>query len=113
MIRELPVYINSMPYEKESSQDIVGIRTSSYKYFRFARDPKKLVNLYNLDIDPYENNNISLSHPEIVSKMEDILTKLTSEPESESISHDSDEDDEIDEEELKEIQEELKKHGYI
>jgi hypothetical protein len=45
--------------------------------------------------------------------MEDILTKLTSEPESESISHDSDEDDEIDEEELKEIQEELKKHGYI
>ena len=44
--------------------------------------------------------------------MEDILLNFTSYDTKESIEQTS-EEDEIDDEELKEIQEELKKHGYI
>ena len=71
-----------------------------------------MVNLYNLEADPFENNNIANDNPQIVQEMEDILSNFTSYNTKESIEQTS-EEDEIDDEELKEIQEELKKHGYI
>ena len=110
-VDETPVWIHSMPYEKESEQDIVGIRTSSYKYFRFSRDQDKLVNLYDLEEDPFENNNIANKNPKIIEEMENILSNFNSDDglSKEKISN----DDELNPEELKEIQEELKKHGYI
>ena len=107
---ETPIWIHSMPYEKESEQDIVGIRTSSYKYFRFSRDQNKLVNLYNLQEDPFENNNVASENPEIVKEMENILSNFESDDELKENELDS---DELSPDELKEIQEELKKHGYI
>ena len=107
---ETPIWIHSMPYEKESEQDIVGIRTSSYKYFRFSRDQNKLVNLYNLQEDPFENNNVASENPEIVKEMENILSNFESDDELKENELDG---DELSPDELKEIQEELKKHGYI
>ena len=108
---ETPIWIHSMPYEKESEQDIVGIRTSLYKYFRFSRDQNKLVNLYNLQEDPFENNNVASENPEIVKEMENILSNF--ELDDEKLKENESDDDELNPEELKEIQEELKKHGYI
>ena len=45
---ENPSYLHTMPYLKLSTSDMVGLRTSKYKYFRAARDPKENVNLYDL-----------------------------------------------------------------
>lgn len=104
---ELPVYIQSMPYETISSEDVIGLRTFEYKYFRDAYDATKKVNLYNLKNDPQENNNIAQNHPEIVKEMERILTEIIKYA---PVEH---EQEEISDEETKKIQQELKKLGYM
>ena len=76
--KEHPIYLHTMPYEELSSLDMVGLRTSKYKYFRESRDSKKNVNLYDLKKDPYENKNIAKDHPLLVDEMEKILSKLIS-----------------------------------
>ena len=66
---------------------------------------KKNVHLYDLDNDPYENNNISKDNPAIIEKMENLINDMR-----------RDEirlDDMITEEEEKKISEELKKLGYM
>jgi len=59
---ENPNYLHTMPHQKLSPLDMVGLRTSKYKYFRATRNPKENVNLYDLSNDPYENNNIAQTH---------------------------------------------------
>ena len=69
------------------------------------------MNLYNLQEDPFENNNVASENPEIVKEMENILSNF--ELDDEKLKENESDDDELNPEELKEIQEELKKHGYI
>lgn len=95
-----------MPYEKISPHDAVGIRTPKYKYFRNEHDPSKNINLYDLEDDPFENNNIEKIHPDIVSNMEEILSEITK-------SFPSDNHEEISPEEVAQINKELKELGYI
>jgi len=95
-----------MPYEKPSSSDLVGIRTSKYKYFRSANDPKKNINLYDLENDPFENNNIANIYPDKVNELEKILTNMTSNSSHYTV-------DEISEEETKRIEQELRRLGYM
>ena len=73
---EEPNYLHTIPYLKLSSLDRVGIRTSKYKYFRASRDSKKNVNLYDLENDPYENNNIAQTHKQLVARLENKILKL-------------------------------------
>ena len=86
--------------------DKVGIRTSKYKYFRASIDKEKEINLYELENDPQENNNIASENPEIVKEMEGILEKLTK-------NVTIDESEKLTEDQEKIIEKQLKEMGYI
>ena len=59
--------------------DTVGIRTKKFKYFRDRFNETKNIHLYDLEIDPYEENNIFESNPKIIEEMEDKLYQINSE----------------------------------
>ena len=103
---ESAIYLHTIPYEKTSPDDKVGIRTQNYKYFRNSRDSLIDVNLYDLKNDPEENQNIAENHPDIVTKMEILLKNLL-------VQHEKNSSTEIDDEELAKIHDELKNFGYI
>ena len=103
---ESAIYLHTIPYEKTSPDDKVGIRTQNYKYFRNSRDSLIDVNLYDLKNDPEENQNIAENHPDIVTKMEILLKNL-------QVQHEKNSSTEIDDEELAKIHDELKNFGYI
>ena len=103
---EKSIYLHTMPYEKISSHDLVGIRTSNYKYFRSSHDPKKNIHLYNLINDPQENKNIAKIQPELVDNFEKQIVKITSNIIKVNVQ-------ETDDEETAKIKDELKKLGYL
>ena len=99
-------YLHTMPYQKLSPTDMTGLRTSNYKYFRSSHNPKENVNLYDLKNDPFENNNIAEINGELVTQFERILMQI----QGDNFSQDEDEENP---EELKKIEFELKKMGYM
>lgn len=102
-IPENPAYVESNPLVLTESDDVIGIRTSQYKYFRDKDDSKKRVHLFDLLEDPDEDDNIS-HNVKIVSEMEELLQKiLKSNPVSDSSNN----------EESEEIEQELRKLGYL
>jgi len=103
---ELPGYIESTPLIDLKTKDVIGVRTSTYKYFRDKEDATKRVFLYDIQQDPYEDKNLAQSNSKIVHEMEVILQKILKNKSSILT-------DEINEEESKIIEEELKKLGYI
>ena len=103
---ENPSYLHTMPYLKLSTSDMVGLRTSKYKYFRAARDPKENVNLYDLKNDPYENDNIAEINKELVTQFEKNILQLEKDNLSEY-------KEKISEKELQRISNELKRLGYM
>jgi len=104
-MEEREVYLHTIPYVEKSMDDKVGIRTSKYKYFRYARGFSENVNLYDLNQDPQENNNIASKNPTVVKEMEEILEKLTKNKTIESM-------DDVDDKRLERIQDELRLLGY-
>ena len=94
-------YLESNPLIQLKSDDVIGIRTSEYKYFRDSINPKKRIHLYDLKNDPFENENLSNKNIELVGKLENKLQEIINDSDSKS----SDENDE-------EIYKELKKMGY-
>ena len=105
MDKESIQYLHTMPYQKQSNSDMIGIRTDKYKYFRFARNPDENVHLYDLENDPFENTNIAKGNEKLISEFE---TKI-SEIEKNEVSN----DDELSEEEQNRISNELKRLGYM
>ena len=103
---EEPNYLHTMPYQKPSPLDRVGIRTSKYKYFRASRDSKKNVNLYDLENDPYENNNIAQTHKQLVARLENKILKLQKDNLSEH-------KEKISDKEMQRISNELNRLGYM
>lgn len=104
-IPSLDIFLHTIPYQKESLLDRVGIRTSKFKYFRNSRNSKKDVHLYDLENDPHENNNIAQDNLEMVEKMEDKLSNM--QKDSKKF------DETLDQKEDEEISKELKKLGYM
>ena len=104
-MEEREVYLHTIPYVEKSVDDKVGIRTSKYKYFRYARESSEKINLYDLSKDPQENNNIASENPAIVKEMEAILEGLTKNATIESM-------DDVDDKRLERIQDELRLLGY-
>ncbi len=102
---EREIYLHTIPYDEKSIHDKVGIRTTKYKYFRHARESTENVNLYDLQKDPFENNNIANDYPEIVKKMEGTIEELTENSTIENM-------DNMDDERLQKIQDELRLLGY-
>ena len=103
---EEPNYLHTIPYQKLSPLDRVGIRTSKYKYFRASRDSKKNVNLYDLENDPYENNNIAQTHKQLVARLENKILKLQKDNLSEH-------KEKISDKEMQKISNELNRQGYL
>ena len=102
---EKAIFLHTIPYEKESSLDRIGMRTSKYKYFRNSKNPKKDVHLYDLKNDPYENNNISKNNLSIIEKMEKLLYDIQN--------NTLELDNTLSKEEEEKISKELKKLGYM
>ena len=103
---ELPAYIESTPLIDVNTTDVIGIRTSNFKFFRDKDDNQKSIHLFNLKKDPYEDNNLNNDEKDTVNEMERILQNIISE--SENAKH-----EEINEDDSKRIENELKKLGYI
>ena len=102
---EKAIFLHTIPYEKESPLDRIGMRTSKYKYFRNSKNPKKDVHLYDLENDPYENNNISKNNLPIIEKMEKLLYDIQN--------NTLELDNTLSKEEEEKISKELRKLGYI
>ena len=107
-IEEKPIYLRTRPYvdPKPNKRDSVGIRTSNYKYFRSTHNAKENVHLYDLENDPYENNNIARSYEQLVARFENKLLELQKDNLSEY-------KEKIPDEEIAEISNELYKMGYM
>ena len=107
-IEEKPMYLRTrLSIDPEPNErDSVGIRTSNYKYFRSAHNANENIHLYDLKNDPYENSNIMKTNKKLVTQFEKTLLEMQKNDFSEYV-------DEEDTEELKEIEYELRKMGYM
>jgi len=107
---ELPVFVEAAANSpKSSTANVVGIRTSQYKYFRDRTNPKNSVHLFDLKVDLLEENNIASSRPDVIEDMEKILLDIK----TDGIFKFEDQEEPTDEAENLKIEEELKKLGYI
>lgn len=108
-MEEFPVYMESTTIHtgQKSPKAVIGIRTSSYKYFRSLKNPDENCHLYDLIADPTEENNLINEKPNIAKKMEDLLYHTRDELQSNF------EETSFTEEETKKIEAELKKLGYM
>ena len=79
--------------------------TDPYDIWRNDSLVDQIKSLYDLEIDPLEENNIVEEFPEIIKKMEKKLEEMISEK--------SGDEKPISKDELKKIEDELKKMGYI
>ena len=104
-ITEKEIFLHTIPFQKESVSDKIGIRTSKYKYFRNSKNSKMDIHLYDLENDPYENNNISKNNLPIIEKMEKLLYDIQN--------NTLELDNTLSKEEEEKISKELRKLGYI
>ena len=77
---EIPAIIESMPALSTPIGDVIGVRTSKYKYFRSRSNSKLNVTLFNLINDPKEISNLAKTEPKIVDEMENILNENWEKP---------------------------------
>ena len=109
ILPDTPVLIESTSNStKTMTSNAIGIRTPHYKYFRDRDDSNKNIHLFDLENDPFEENNIFSSYPEIIKKMENLLNN-----EQKQKVFTYSESDELSEEDTQMIEEELKKLGYM
>ena len=103
-IDEIPIFIQTGDTQEQKESLVVGIRTSKFKYFRNRKNLEQNIHLYNLLDDPLEKNNIAKQFPKIVNILENELKKFENQKPiceiKENIKNN-------------EIEEELKKMGYI
>ena len=104
-IEEKAIFLHTMPHENVEDDDAEGIRTRKYKFFRSTVDPQKNRYLYDIEIDEFENNNIIEENSNIVKDLERKINEIKSSS-TEKI-------DEISDDEIKKIEKELKKLGYM
>jgi arylsulfatase A-like enzyme len=108
MIEE-PILIESLPSSlKASTDNSVGIRTSEYKYFRDRNKSTKNVHLYDLINDPLEEKNLADKFPDVVEKMENVINEIQSQK-----SFNYEKVNELNDDEMLDIEKELRKLGYI
>ena len=105
-LEEIPAYIETGSRDPKKLGNIIGIRTPKYKYLRSRIDPVQNISLFDLQNDPLEQNNLEQSKPEIVKEMENLLNEIRMDSINQNLP-------EFDDEETKNIQEELRKLGYL
>ena len=105
IFKELPIYIESNPLIDKKSNDVIGIRTSNFKYFRDTNSSSKRVHLFDLENDPYEEYNISSENKEKIHEMECILKDILNNSDKQNVENNDLSSDEI--------ENELRKMGYV
>ena len=106
---ELPAFLEgAINAPRFGSTDIIGIRTSNFKYFRHKSNISN-VHLYDLKNDSLEEKNIANTNPSVVKKMEEMLIKLQN---NQGFEYEKTEQI-LDVDEEKKIEEELRKLGYM
>ena len=73
IFQESPAYIESNPLIDKKSNDVIGIRTSKFKYFRDSESQNERIHLFDLSNDYYEEHNIASTNKTKVLEMEKIL----------------------------------------
>jgi hypothetical protein len=104
-ITSLVCYIENLPTAENNWQKIISIQHDQHK-FVVEKNNQSNFQLYDLKIDPLEENNIAENEPDIVKKMKDFLYNI-----SENKSTNS--EDSLSENERKKVEDELRKLGYI
>jgi len=110
---DLIAYMESSPAIIIKPTIVIGIRTDKYKYFRNRYDSSKNVHLYDLENDPYEDNNIAGKDKKIVEAMEDILKAIINGFSLEKGRRLEYVDDNLGTKETKMMEKELRKLGYM
>ena len=98
-------YFESTPLVLIDSNDVVGIRTSKYKYFRDKTNPQNRIHLYDLENDPFEDFNLALSDISRINDLENILSNILKDSKN-----NFNNENKLD---SKKIEDELKKLGYV
>ena len=106
-------YMESSPAILIQPIIVIGVRTDKYKYFRNRYDSSKNVHLYDLENDPYEDDNIADKDKNNAEAMEDILKKIINGFSLEKGYSLEDSDEELGTEESNIVEKQLKKMGYI
>jgi arylsulfatase A-like enzyme len=99
------VYIESGSRDPKKLGNVIGLRTPKFKYFRSRINSSENKHLYDLTTDPSEEKNLIGTLPKIEDEMENILLKLCSNSTLDL--------PEFDEDTSKEIENELRKLGYL
>ena len=109
-LEEIPAFLESATNSTRSpDSNVIGIRTSEFKYFRDRDDSTKNVHLYDLREDTLEENNIAETKKDVVEKMEKTVVEILK---GESLVH-VESKDEIGDERSEIIESELKRMGYV
>ena len=98
-------YIESTPLIDIHSNDVIGVRTSDFKYYRDKSNAKERIHLYNLKNDPNEENNLASFESNKVQEMEKLLLTIIQDSPN-KLNKTKNDDSQI-------IEEELKKMGYV
>jgi arylsulfatase A-like enzyme len=102
-MKEVPAYIESPPGIEKKQTKIIGIRTSKHKFIRSLEEPIKIKELFDLKNDPLEENNIAEQKSDIIDYFENQISNTRTNP---NLQLNTDED------EIRIIEEKLKKLGY-
>ena len=109
-LEEIPAFLESATNSTRSpDSNVIGIRTSEFKYFRDRDDSTKNIHLYDLREDPLEENNIAETKKDVVEKMEKMVVDILK---GKDLRH-VESNNEIGDEKSEIIESELKRLGYV
>ncbi len=100
---------SSVNVTKSPDANVVGIRTSKFKYFRDRHKPKENVHLFDLKNDPLEEYNLANENYQKIDEFEKLLGKVNNKLDFTTKKS----DDKMEINEAKEIEAKLKEAGYI
>ena len=109
---DLIAYIESTPGVVIETNNVVGIRTDKYKYFRNRNDANLDIHLFDLENDPFEDDNIAKESKEIVESMECKLQEITNGYSLDDVSYD-DETNKQETTEVTNVKQIFKDMGYV
>ena len=108
-LEEIPAFLESATNSTRSpDSNVIGIRTSEFKYFRDRDDSTKNIHLYDLREDPLEENNIAETKKDVVEKMEKTVVDILKGKDLRHV-----ESNELSEDEIKKARSVLSRLGYI
>ena len=109
---DLIAYIESTPGVVIETNNVIGIRTDKYKYFRNRNDANSDIHLFDLENDPFEDDNIAKESKEIVESMECKLQEITNGYSLDDVGYD-DETNKQETTEVTNVKQIFKDMGYV